>query len=102
MGDISTWAVGFGLLIAAVFFLRMLREIYPNGTLDSSAFLVFRSASLPPLFAMVGVLVLCGIAIGLFPAIVPAWLWVMGAVALGGWIWMAERGIRAVRDARAG
>lgn len=101
MGDISTWATGIGLLIAAVFYLRMLRVVYLDGKLDPAAFLVFRSASLRPLFVMVAVLVLCAVAMGVFPFAVPGLLWAMGLAVLAGWIWMAERGIRAVRVSRS-
>jgi hypothetical protein len=98
------WLTIVGVLVVIVCLPRAVREIFPGGRLDTAARAVFRDAGMLPLFVVVGALVLVGISVAVVAEVAPDFtrvpLAAIPVVAVGGCLWVFERGIRAVRRYR--
>lgn len=100
MGGIGFWVTMGGILVVLLCLRRAAKTLFPNGVRDAAAVAVYRRAGLLPLAVMVGALLLVGVGMQLFPEVLEASVWVIPAVALGGCLWVFERGIREVRAYR--
>ena len=100
MGNVLTWTTAIGIVVVGVYFMRLVKELYPDGKMDHAAARVIRSAGLIPALGTAGLLVLCVLGMSLFPAWTEALTWVTAATALAGCVWYIERCVRAVRESR--
>ena len=100
MSNVITWTTVVGIVVVGLFYIRLLKELCPDGKMDPAAAQVIRSAGLIPALGTAGLLVLCVFGMALVPAWTEALAWVAAATALAGCVWNIERCVRAVRKSR--
>lgn len=99
--DSSTVATLFGIAVLLLCYLRVLSVMYVDGKFDLSAKQVFVSASLVPLGAMLGGMLLGWLVLSRVGASAGTIPWVVGGIAIVGSACACERGVRAVKAHRA-
>lgn len=100
MSAVTTWTTVIGVLVVGACFMRLLKELYPDGKMDHAAARVIRLTGLIPALGTAGLLVLCVLGMCLIPAWTEALTWVTAATALAGCVWYVEQCVRAVRKSR--
>jgi hypothetical protein len=96
VAGVMPWVPVVLIVIFLAQFYRSARILHVDGKFDLRENRVFGNASILPMFCVIGVLLIVGLAMERFPAFGPWGLLLIGVIVLIGTGWSTERGIRAV------